>query len=170
MWYANWRTQEGRLLKYIEKGDAEGARKAISRGIRPNAINRNFRTILGQALRGTTWVTPDFIDTLASSGADTNLFDSYGDSPLQIALESGHGREMLKALLLNGARVDFRDPKGRTPLIFALERNEVDLGAVELLISAGSDVTARSDEGHSALDLAKERKLDRVVELLESSR
>lgn len=50
----------------------------------------------------------------------------------------------------NGASVDARSEKGRTPLMFALAyRNSLE--SVRVLVDAGADVNARSDYGQTPL-------------------
>jgi ankyrin repeat protein len=58
---------------------------------------------------------------LLSSGADINLCDEAGQSPLFVATKHGHC-DLLKCLLSSGADINLRDEGGRSPLIVASKR------------------------------------------------
>lgn len=55
---------------------------------------------------------------------------------------------ILRLLIRHGANVNFRDGKGRTPLLFAAEVNP---DAIEVLLQSGADVNARDCEGNNVL-------------------
>lgn len=74
---------------------------------------------LGQADR-------DVIDFLVKQGAELDLPDEQGNTPLHIAILNGH-RVNAKYLVKKGADIDLADRSGRTPLEMAIERNEVDI-------------------------------------------
>lgn len=73
--------------------------------------------------------------------------------------------ELVRLLLAAGAKVNFRDSSGQTPLLLAA-RSHADAGIVGLLLSAGADVSARNEEASTALHEAAGAGNMAVVELL----
>jgi hypothetical protein len=66
---------------------------------------------------------------------------------------SAHGlKETVKLLIDRHANVNQKDARGRTALMHAAGSRYST--AMPLLLENGADVTARDNEGHSALDLA----------------
>jgi ankyrin repeat protein len=55
----------------------------------------------------------DVVKCLISSGADINLFDNQGQSPLFLASMSGHG-DVVKCLVSSGAEINLCDNQGQT--------------------------------------------------------
>ncbi|CAN0311465.1 unnamed protein product, partial [Ectocarpus sp. 4 AP-2014] len=73
------------------------------------------------------------------AGADPNLGDFDGDSPLHVAAESGHHR-LVGKLLLRGARVDARNDFRHTPLHLAAYEGHTLCISELLLGGADKDV------------------------------
>jgi ankyrin repeat protein len=73
------------------------------------------------------------------------------------AAASGGRLELVRLLLDAGADVDRRDPDtGRLPLHAAVTAGaEQSLGVVEVLLAAGADVNATTNDGASALDISR---------------
>lgn len=57
----------------------------------------------------------NMVDSLSARGADPNLPDTHGSTPLHLAMQRGQEPRVVKALLEAGADPDVRDGKGRTP-------------------------------------------------------
>ena len=95
------------------------------------------------------------LNFLLSSGAEVNVTDSCGMSPLFLASESG-ALVFVKTLLSSGA-----DPKLRTsencPLLIACKQRHHKI--VKLLLERGADVQAADKDGKSALYHAVESVL-----------
>ena len=93
------------------------------------------------AVAGTT---PEVIGILLSAGAGVNARATFGETPLQAALDTEGGGEpaVVEALLAFGADPNVRDSNDSTPLHRAAY-NAVDARLVEVLIGAGADVRAR---------------------------
>ncbi len=108
----------------------------------------NGRTALLIAVerRDTTW-----INFLTRRGANPNLADSRGTTPLMRATQLGY-REGIAALVGAGARVDEANSAGETPLISAVHRR--DLAMMRVLLEAGADPERRDNSGRSARDYA----------------
>jgi len=98
------------------------------------------------------------VDALLSEGRGVDILakDMQGQTPLHWAAASNKSSSgLLKFLLLLGrvdGRVDVRDNQGRTPLMIAAMKG--DLEAADQLLAEGADLRLVDAESHSALDLA----------------
>ena len=72
--------------------------------------------------------------------------------------------DSVKRLLKAGAKVNVRDPQGRTPLILAAQKGVG--AAIPVLIDAGADLEARSTDGRTALAHAAAHGSSEVISLL----
>ena len=99
--------------------------------------------------------------TLCAAGADTNVQDQWGVTPLMVAAEEGSD-EIVCELIRARASVNVvtssewwyeRTAAGSTALHFAAKYNKIKCGV--LLVEAGADMTVRNKESKSPLDLAR---------------
>ena len=97
---------------------------------------------------------------LIQAGADVNVYDSEGETPLMYAASS-NSIDVVRVLIEAGANVNDRADDERTALIIAAQEGHTDM--VELLIQAGADVYARDDEGNSALRFAASQAMNRWI-------
>ena len=121
----------------------------------------NGRTALHLVVerRDLTW-----IKWLAQEGANPNIADNNGVTPLILATQLGF-IEGVDALIKAGAQVDVANKSGETPLIFGVHSRNRDL--MEALLKAGADPDRRDNSGRSARDYAVERGADpRMVEAI----
>lgn len=113
--------------------------------------------------RDLTWM-----QFLVSRGANANIRDNRGTTPLQIAAGLGFV-EGVDYLISAGARVDESDNTGETPLIGAVHRR--DLVLVRTLLKAGANPDRPDNSGRSAYDYAAlEGKGSAVMDELETAR
>jgi hypothetical protein len=132
-------------------GDAEAVELLIRAGADPNGRNRNRQTPL-HANAVASRDVDDVLEALVKGGADVNLPDGDGRSPLAAAVRAGKGRRV-PLLVALGAGVDAIDGQGRTALHHAVERR--DLEAVDALLAAGADPDRADRQGQSPLALAR---------------
>ncbi|HCO96842.1 MAG TPA: hypothetical protein DIU00_23365 [Phycisphaerales bacterium] len=125
---------------------------------------------------------------IKSAGADVNIKNDTGQTPLDIALNQGN-KEIIKLLLDNGAEyssihiavqagdrdqvkafldqgidVDVKNEQGSTALFLAVKGKHEDI--VKLLVAKGADVDAKDKQGKTALFYAVEHNHKDIVELL----
>lgn len=104
---------------------------------------------------------------LLSRGADANETDPDGISMLSWATIGNHG-DMVKVLLKHGAKLERVDKFGMTPLLYAASINFGTTDVLEVLLSAGADRTAKTQQGLTARDLATKYGYSAMTNLLAS--
>jgi len=108
------------------------------------------------ARRDTTWVS-----FLLGKGADPNVRDAKGQTPLVVAANLGFV-EGMELLIAGGARVDEPNSTGETPLISAVHRR--DIAMMRVLLKAGANPDRADSSGRSARDYAKLERNDNMIE------
>ena len=88
---------------------------------------------------------------LVGKGANVNIRDNRGTTPLVLAAQLGFV-EGVDFLISSGARVDEPDNTGETPLIGAVHRKDASL--VRILLKAGANPDRPDNSGRSARDYA----------------
>jgi hypothetical protein len=95
------------------------------------------------------------IDQLKShlaKGANFNIADSSGNTPLKLAIQ-WHHTDAAKLIIESGkADLNAKDPEGRTPLLVALTNAENDVA--QMLIDKGADIKAKDKNDMNALHAA----------------
>jgi ankyrin repeat protein len=99
------------------------------------------------ARRDATWLS-----FLLSKGADPNIRNGKGETPLVLASNLAF-TEGVELLIANGAKVDEPNATGETPLISAVHRR--DLALMRILLKAGANPERADSSGRSARDYAK---------------
>ena len=108
-------------------------------------------------------------------GAEINIANSSGRTPLHIAICTGAGAagggsrvDMVKALLDGGADPNRADNSGQTPLHCAAGLGLLDI--VSMLLEAGAKPNVVDKAGLLPINLASKHKRTDVVDLLFSAR
>lgn len=108
-----------------------------------------------------------WIQFLTQKGANPNIADVHGVTPLMVAASLGF-TEGVSSLIAAGARVDTPNETGETPLISAVHRK--DLALVRVLLKAGANPDRADNSGRSARDYAAmEGRANPVLTELESA-
>ncbi len=93
----------------------------------------------------------DWMEFMIAKGADVNVRDGHGETPLVVASNLGFV-EGVDVLLQHGARVDEPSSTGETPLIAAVHRR--DLAMMRVLLAGGANPDRADNSGRSARDYA----------------
>ncbi len=147
----------GEASKALDLLDKAGSTVVNYRGLDGNAgLHIAIRN------RNANWV-----GFLLSRGADPNLADANGDTPLILAARRGFV-EGAARMLMKQADVDKTNRLGETALIVAVQQRQP--GIVQMLLEAGADPD-RTDyaSGYSARDYAKrDDRSPQMLALIES--
>ena len=91
------------------------------------------------------------VEVLTQNGADVNIANPDGKTPLWFAAEGGSVRGV-EVLLNSGADISTRDAASGDPILLTAAQNSNDCyECVELLISKGADVNETGNDGFTAL-------------------
>ncbi|MFN2099810.1 ankyrin repeat domain-containing protein [Altererythrobacter sp. MF3-039] len=140
------------FLKAVKERDGTAATEMLNE---PGTTVVNARDITsGESAMHIVTARRDvlWIRFLAQRGANPNIEDKRGNTPIQIAAQLGFV-EGIEELVKAGARVDVTNIAGETPLISAIHRR--DSGMVRLLLEKGADPDRADNSGRSARDYAK---------------
>ena len=116
------------------------------------------------ARRDNTWLS-----FLLAKGANPNLADNRGNTPLMNAVQARF-EDGVRTLLSGGAQIDKTNGSGETPLIRAVQIR--DIGLVRLLVAQGANADKRDTiAGMSARDYAeRDARTSGIVEVLAASK
>lgn len=114
------------------------------------------------ARRDLTWTR-----WLLQEGANPNIADNRGRTPIQVAVEIGF-LDGVEALLNRGARADVVNSVGETPLITAVLARNVEL--MEILLEGGANPDQTDNTGRSARDYARQSGVPaRILSTIEAN-
>jgi ankyrin repeat protein len=111
----------------------------------------------------------DSVRALLDAGARVDEADDDGITVLSWAAISNR-LDMARLLIQRGADVNHVDKKGLTPLLYAASIDFGDSAMIDLLIKSGARTDARTKEGMTALDLARQYKHTHLLASLEQPR
>jgi ankyrin repeat protein len=155
-----------KFLKAVEKGENN---EAIPMLEQPGSHVVNYRGYNGDtALHITTRNRElDWVGYLLKKGADPNIADAKGYTPLMIAAQIGF-EEAAEWMVRLGAKVDLTNRLGETALIIAVQQRQPQM--VELLLKAGANPDkADHSAGYSARDYAKrDSRNPQLLKLIET--
>ncbi|UVI39468.1 ankyrin repeat domain-containing protein [Qipengyuania spongiae] len=140
------------FLKAVRDRDGDAVTDALSQ---PGTIIVNTRDIAsGESALHIVTQRRDavWIRFLTAKGANPNIEDKNGTTPLQVAASLGFV-EGIEALVKAGARVDVTNSSGETPLISAIHRR--DPAMIRLLVKNGANPDRNDNSGRSARDYAQ---------------
>lgn len=109
----------------------------------------------------------DVLDLLLKAGANPNVQDKYGKTPLHYVADNSGSHECdesISCLLEQGARVDIQDNYGNTPLHYAADRGYVE--GTELLVEKNQGINITNKDKNTALHLALYNKDVRISECI----
>ena len=132
---------------------------AHSGAVNINSKNNNGYTALIGAVRADC---ADCAGVLLSLGADADMADNFGYSPLIHAAATG--RTAMAQLLAPAANKDARDNTGSTALMHAAHNGMTDM--VNMLLTAGADARLRNNHGLDAWEIARRASQSNVLQAL----
>lgn len=157
------------FLKAVKDRDGDKVTKLVEK---PGSTVINSRDVtsgenalhLVVARRDATWLS-----FLLAKGANPNLVDNDGNSPLMDAVQVRF-EDAVRLLLARGAQVDKTNDNGETPLIRAVQLRDVAM--VRLLVANGANADKRdSIAGMSAKDYAtRDSRTPGLVEALSTAK
>jgi cytohesin len=152
------REEQGTLLVSIAL-QAAWLREALDAGFHVNAQSGDMQnTALHRALSNL-----EAVRVLLDAGADPNLADWAGFTPLHNAAEDGYP-ESIPLLLDHGAELEARTKIDDTPLSIAVLSD--DAKALEQLLEAGANPDVENKRGETPLEIAATNGCLETVELL----
>jgi uncharacterized protein len=164
--HAQARSDSDKFLDAVEKRDGATVTSLVS--VPGNIIINATGGEFGDGALHTIVRRRDYawLSFLLGKGADPNLENDEGNTPLALAAQLGW-HEGARLLLGTGAKIDFANDRGETPLILAVQRRNLPM--VRLLLTAGANPNhTDSVAGYSALDYAKrDRRSANIARALE---
>ena len=113
---------------------------------------------------------PKVATILIDAGADTNIADSEGLTPLYKAVwlcsETSGRRRVTKVLLERGADPNVAQCNGRTPMHTVACEGDEDLA--KLLMDYGANPFIRDNKGRSAFSMAHEEQHGGIIQMIEA--
>jgi len=106
----------------------------------------------------------DIVWLLLLRGADPNVQDGIGHTPLHLAVKTKPCVDVAKILLEAGADPNIQDAYGRTPLHYAVFHDNPRI--ISLLLRYGADPNIKDNEGKTPLDLARSRGKMKAAEAI----
>ncbi|HPV42501.1 MAG TPA: DUF1508 domain-containing protein [Spirochaetota bacterium] len=142
------------LVIACDRGDLQGAKKALARGANPNARDSEGEPALKEAVETGNL---ELVKLMVRHKADINLADIHGETPLHEAADEGH-EAIVQYLIKAGATIDPKDNKRNTPLYKALVEGHEKVARI--LVGAGASTTQINNEGKTPAQIAKEKGID----------
>lgn len=141
------------LMWVATRGKAETVKALLAAGANAWATSPDGCTVLICGARNS--VDPDVLTTLLASGLGSQLqaADSDGATALMWAAKFGSAANV-RALLAAGADVSAVDGNRKNALFWAVEREDNEVEALQVLLAAGADANVADSAGCMPLHLA----------------
>lgn len=158
---------ESELLIAVHNNDIEVAINLIDQGANVNLQdNISDSPYLYAGAQGRTEILEHM---LKYADIDFSVVNRYGGNTLIPAAEKGHIDNVKLLVADNRIDLDFQNNFGYTALIEAValtDGSEKFVEIVKILVDAGADITLKDKSGKTALDYAKEKSYDEMIEII----
>lgn len=140
-----------KLFEAVRRGSRPNIRSALANGARLDAVSdlKQFTPLHEAVLNGSL----SGVRTLVEAGANINIVDVMGRSPLQIAVSKGFLKITQFLLAREGIKVNARDTNGYTAMHF-VANGSGSRHIIRALIGAGADLNAIDFAGRTPLHIA----------------
>lgn len=139
------------VWKAIRESNADELKRLLKGNPKLANTSNSFGTLLHRAAEDKA--NPALCEILLQAGANPNIFDNRGQTPLLLAVRgrSNAGKtRVVEMLLAKGAKADVRNQKnGATPLFSAVVVGDLDV--VKLLIKVGANPNLATKKGDTPL-------------------
>jgi serine/threonine-protein phosphatase 6 regulatory ankyrin repeat subunit B len=127
-------------------------------------VNQNDKNGATYLMKASLNERVPIVKTLLKNGANVSLKGAkWNDTALHFGCIGG-SLEVVDLLIKHGAKIDTRNKRGVTPLMYASAKGHVKI--VERLLGKGADVNVKLNNGVTALKIAQKRKHHEVEEIL----
>ena len=133
------------LMIAARNGYEQMASDLIKGGAEIDAVDANKDTALHYASQ---FKNPRLVELLLEAGANPNLKDKFGETPL-VKCTCNVDRQGLIALLSHKANPSIAQPRWGAPILFAAGHGDID--AIRLLLAHGATVESRDRSGATPL-------------------
>lgn len=160
-------TESKRLQGAISDKNVASVQKHLRQGADPNATYHGRAPLHWVITEGVSSETVSIVDALLKHKADPNILDNTFASPLHRLTGQGgnaHTISIAKLLIAKGAHLNRMDGYGETPLIKAIESENLEL--VNLLLDHGADPNRSARNGDIPLLNATKKRNPKLVNLL----
>ena len=154
-------TPEGMLFKAVWTGDTSTLRDMNIDVNQKDAVGRTPLRIAAE--RGDIRTAMFLIE----NGANVNIADANGNTPLIFIVNKTGNLEITERLLEKGAAVNTQNRTGETALMYAAWRGQLQI--VQLLLAHHADVTLKNRNGDTALTLAESKKHLEIALMLQAA-
>lgn len=152
------------LMRVIRSGNVKIFNLLIDHGINVNQTDLKGRTALFYAVENNS---NNMLNTLLNSGISIDATDNYAATAFLYACTLGN-IPACKMLMQSGCQISNADLYGNTALHIAAQKNLTTLVRI-LTDDRNIDITAKNDNGKTALYYAQKNKNKEIIELLRSS-
>ncbi len=151
------------LMQAVKADNAAQVRQLIAAGVDVNAADASGDIpLIMAAYLGHTEITR----LLLEAGADVTAVDSGMKATALHAAAYAGRTEPARLLIQHGIAIDAQGPyNGYTALHDAIWQNNVE--SARVIVEAGADLTLRNHEGQTPLEMAKARKRQQIVAMIE---
>ncbi|MFZ2361313.1 MAG: ankyrin repeat domain-containing protein [Anaerolineae bacterium] len=151
------------LMQAVKADNAAQVRQLIAAGVDVNAADASGDIpLIMAAYLGHTEITR----LLLEAGADVTAVDSGMKATALHAAAYAGRTEPARLLIQHGIDIDAQGPyNGYTALHDAIWQNNVETARV--IVDAGADLTLRNHEGQTPLEMARARKRQQIVAMIE---